>query len=90
MPPPSMSLFPPSAPKLPQFSSLFVTGPYHASAPIHLALSLKMENAETQPIILHPVRTNLKDGLKILNDAWLASHFGHGNMTELSSGVDIL
>jgi len=49
-----------------------------------------MENAETQPIILHPVRTNLKDGLKILNDAWLASHFGHGNMTELSSGVDIL
>lgn len=75
---------------LPDFSSLLVVGPYHASAPLYLALSYARGNSETRPLLLSPSRTTLKDPLANLNDGWLAANALCGRMIDAVSRIDML
>ena len=80
-----LSMFPPSGPQLPSFKSFLITGPYHPSAPIHLALSL-----DQKAILLLPSRDAFLEDLQQFNDSWLNSHSGKGRLTNLTSKVSIL
>ncbi|KAJ3514342.1 hypothetical protein NMY22_g14765 [Coprinellus aureogranulatus] len=84
------SLFPNDVHPLPEFGSLLVTGPYHASAPIHLALSYARVSPESRPLLLSPSRTALKDTLADLNDGWLAANARCGRMVDAVSRIDML
>lgn len=68
-------------PNLPDFNSLLVLGPYHASASIYLALSL-LSDHEGEPIILSPSRSTLLQALQMFNDSWLATNSGTGKISE--------
>ncbi|TEB17647.1 hypothetical protein FA13DRAFT_1650076 [Coprinellus micaceus] len=85
-----LSLFPEHVHSLPDFHSLLVVGNYHASAPIHLALSYARENSESRPLVLSPSRIALKDALAGLNDDWLASNSLCGRMVDAISRIDML
>ncbi|KAF7352515.1 hypothetical protein MVEN_01216400 [Mycena venus] len=77
------SLFP-SGPPLPVFSSLIVKGPYHASAPIHLALSHSANLPETCILMITPSRDTMVTALRDHNDDWMSVHSGQGKILELS------
>ncbi|KAJ6490281.1 hypothetical protein C8R47DRAFT_977489 [Mycena vitilis] len=78
------SLFP-SGPPLPDFKSLVVKGPYHASAPIHLALSHAANVPTTRILMVAPSRETMADALRDHNDDWISVHSGQGKTLELSS-----
>ena len=80
-----LSMFPPPGPQLPSFNTLLITGPYHPSAPIHLALSL-----DQRAILLSPSRDAFLEDLQQFNDSWLNSHSGKGRFTSLTSNISIL
>ncbi|KAF8974772.1 hypothetical protein BDZ97DRAFT_1775307 [Flammula alnicola] len=82
-----LSLFPQPAPALPNLSTLLIAGPYHPSAPIHLALTLNSENSKARTIILSPSRSVFKEDLLRFNDSWLNSHSGDGKISELTSNI---
>ncbi|PPQ95479.1 hypothetical protein CVT26_008507 [Gymnopilus dilepis] len=85
-----LSLFPPpQPPPLPDFSSILIAGPYHQSALIHLALSATASTPPGSSIIFAPSKDALKEGLQLLNDAWLTAHSGEGATVEISSKVTI-
>ncbi|KAH9482975.1 hypothetical protein JR316_0005075 [Psilocybe cubensis] len=78
------SLFPPPlAPNIPEAPSLLVTGKYHPSAPIHLALS------SHRAIVLSASRSDLVSDLQQFNDAFLNTESGKGSTSELSSRIEI-
>ncbi|KIM45792.1 hypothetical protein M413DRAFT_23615 [Hebeloma cylindrosporum] len=77
-------MFPPPGPQPPSFNTLLITGPYHPSAPIHLALSL-----DQRAILLSPSRDVFLEDLQRFNDSWLNSNSGKGRFTNLSSNVSI-
>ncbi|KAK0206155.1 hypothetical protein DFS33DRAFT_563197 [Desarmillaria ectypa] len=85
-----LSLFPGFEPQLPPFTSLLIQGPYHASAPIHLALSHTSQANSSSAIFLSPSRQLVTVALKEYNDSWLATHSGQGRVSEMSSRVKML
>ncbi|KAJ6539658.1 hypothetical protein B0H19DRAFT_1180020 [Mycena capillaripes] len=78
------SLFP-SGPPLPDFKSLVVKGPYHASAPVHLALSHSANVPATRILMITPSRETMAAALREYNDDWISMHSGEGKTLELSS-----
>lgn len=84
-----LSLFPGFGPQLPPFTSLLIQGPYHASAPIHLALSHTSQANGSSAIFLSPSRQLVTVALKEHNDSWLAQS-GHGRVSEMSSRIKML
>ncbi|KAJ7241954.1 hypothetical protein B0H12DRAFT_1133167 [Mycena haematopus] len=78
------SLFP-SGPTLPDFKSLVVKGPYHPSAPIHLALSHSANFPDTGILIITPSRDTWAAALRDHNDDWISAHSGKGSVLKLSS-----
>lgn len=79
------SLFPPPlSPVLLEFSSLLITGAYHPSAPIHLALS------SPRAIICAASRSALVSNLHQFNDAFLTEESGKGSTSGLTSKIEIL
>ncbi|KAJ7180402.1 hypothetical protein C8R43DRAFT_870362 [Mycena crocata] len=83
-----MSLFP-SGPPLPGFKSLVVKGPYHASAPIHLALSHAADFPATQTVMITPSRQAMAETLRDYNDNWISVHSGEGKVLDLSSCITV-
>ncbi|KAF8213870.1 hypothetical protein K438DRAFT_1563454 [Mycena galopus ATCC 62051] len=78
------SLFP-SGPALPDFKSLLIKGPYHPSAPIHLALSHATNLPDTSILMVTPSRDTMATALRDHNDDWISAHSGQGSVLELSS-----
>lgn len=74
-------LFPPPSPPLPSFSTLLVTGSYHPSAPLHLAISHVLESPQHEVLVLSPSPTLLRKKLVFGFDEWL-SHSGSTNMVK--------
>lgn len=85
-----LSLFPGFEPQLPSFTSLMIQGPYHASAPIHLALSHTSQANSSSVVFLSPSRQLVTVALQEYNDSWLATHSGQGRVSEMSSRVNML
>ncbi|KJA24676.1 hypothetical protein HYPSUDRAFT_65554 [Hypholoma sublateritium FD-334 SS-4] len=86
-----VSLFPQPGPLLPGFPTLLITGPYHSSAPIHLALTLNSElGPQAHALILAPSRTLFKDAILRLNDHWLYANSGTGRNAALATSVTLL
>ncbi|CAK5275443.1 unnamed protein product [Mycena citricolor] len=69
---------------LPDFRSILVTGPYHASAPVHLLLSRATLFPGTRAVLITPSQGVIAAALQEHNDAWLSTHFGQGRTLELS------
>ncbi|KAK0498391.1 hypothetical protein EDD18DRAFT_1461424 [Armillaria luteobubalina] len=85
-----LSLFPGFEPQLPSFTSLMIQGPYHASAPIHLALSHTSQANSSSAVFLSPSCQLVTVVLKEYNDSWLATHSGQGRVSEMSSRINML
>ncbi|KAF8192436.1 hypothetical protein BJ912DRAFT_1094791 [Pholiota molesta] len=82
-----MSLFPQPAPSLPPFSTLLIAGPYHPSAPVHLAYS--SSGPKSPVLLLCPSRATFKEDMLRFNDSWLNAHSATGKHSELASYVSI-
>ena len=65
------SFFPPPGPLFPPFFSLLVTGAFHPSALLHLAIGHINESPQNEVLILSPSRLRLEQ--KIASDEWLLS-----------------
>ncbi|KAI0776032.1 hypothetical protein BD413DRAFT_470117 [Trametes elegans] len=84
------SLFPaPIDPTLPEFQSLLVKGPYHASAPVHLLLSHSAVHPEAKAILLTPCRSTIQHALVDMNDEWLDRKSGHGRVGAASRRTEV-
>jgi hypothetical protein len=87
-----MSLFPPAqgAPELPQLHSLLVVGDYHASAPIHLAVSVAKSRRSERVILLSPSRDSITAPTIDLRDSWIHNHGGNGIVSEALSRIEVM
>lgn len=66
-----LSFFPPPGPLLPPFFSLLVTGAFHPSALLHLAIGHINESPKNEVLILSPSRLRLEQ--QTVSDEWLLS-----------------
>ncbi|KAH9954366.1 hypothetical protein BGW80DRAFT_1190497 [Lactifluus volemus] len=83
------TVFPLPSPALPEFTTLLLKGPYHASAPIHLCLTHLANHPGTRAILLSPSRDNFIAALRDLNDDWLNECGGYGVVSQVLSRVDV-
>ena len=84
------TLFPLPSPPLPEFTTLLLKGPYHASAPIHLCLTHLANRPGTRAVLLTPSRDNFAAALRDLNDDWLNECGGFGAVYQVLSRVEVL
>ena len=84
------SLFPLPSRTLPDFSTLLLTGSYHASAPIHLCLSHLVNRPEANAIFLSPSRSAFLEAVVKFNDDWLNECGGYGAVSEILARVNVL
>ena len=84
------SVFPLPSPTLPEFTTLLLKGPYHASAPIHLCLTHLASRPGQRAVLLTPSRDNFVAALRDLNDDWLNECGGYGAVSQVLSRVDVL
>lgn len=86
-----MTLFSQPGPPLPNFRTLLIKGQYHASAPIHLALSYLAESSDpnAEVIFITPSREAIVRALHTHNDDWLVMNSGCGDVTALSARIKI-
>ncbi|KAF5322679.1 hypothetical protein D9619_001135 [Psilocybe cf. subviscida] len=72
---------------LPTFSSLLVLGPYHPSAPVHLALSLNAGDDRARTVFLTPSKESYAERLIAFNDAWLNEHCSDGAISYAGQNI---
>jgi hypothetical protein len=84
------TVFPLPSPTLPNFTTLLLKGPYHASAPIHLCLTHLANRPESRAVLLTPSRENFVAALRDFNDDWLNECGGYGAVSQVLSRVDVL
>jgi hypothetical protein len=84
------TVFPLPSPSLPDFTTLLLKGPYHASAPIHLCLTHLANRPGSRAVLLTPSRENFVAALRDLNDDWLNECGGYGAVSQVLSRVDVL
>ncbi|KAI0747435.1 hypothetical protein BC629DRAFT_1298604 [Irpex lacteus] len=84
------SIFPLPAPTLPEFDTLLVKGNYHASAPIHLALSYAHAHDAAKVVVLAPSRMHLTADVRKAKDGFLCKNGGNGVVANASRRVEIL
>ena len=84
------TVFPLPSPTLPEFTTLLLKGPYHASAPIHLCLSHLANRPGSRAVLLTPSRENFIAALRDFNDDWLNECGGYGTVSQILSRVDVL
>ncbi|KAI0693584.1 hypothetical protein BC835DRAFT_1275765 [Cytidiella melzeri] len=84
------SVFPTPSPTFPDFSTLLVKGNYHASAPIHLALSYARANDAAKVLLLAPSRVRLTEEVKQVKDGYLDEQGGSGKVARPARRVDML
>ncbi|PCH41255.1 hypothetical protein WOLCODRAFT_70869 [Wolfiporia cocos MD-104 SS10] len=85
-----VTLFPGPAAALPQFNTLVIQGPYHASAPVHLMLSHSKQYPEGRAICFASSRSSFMAAMSQFNDEWLAIHGGDGMTCAASSRVTMM
>ena len=74
-----------SPPPLPDFSTLLVQGPYHSSAPIHLAYSALCDEEPQPPrpvLFFTPSRRQFATDLKSFCDDWVLNEAGKSNVIQ--------
>ena len=84
------TVFPLPSPTLPEFTTLLLKGPYHASAPIHLCLTHLANRPGSRAVLLTPSRENFVAALRDFNDDWLNECGGYGTVSQILSRVDVL
>jgi hypothetical protein len=84
------TVFPLPSPTLPDFTTLLLKGPYHASAPIHLCLTHLANRPESRAVLLTPSRENFASALRDFNDDWVNECGGYGAVSQVLSRVDVL
>ncbi|EIN10610.1 hypothetical protein PUNSTDRAFT_35618, partial [Punctularia strigosozonata HHB-11173 SS5] len=86
------SLFPPveSVPQLPPFRRLLVAGVYHASAPIHLALSCLSRRPLEHVILFTPSREAFATTNVEFRDSWIHEHGGDGIVMDALSRIEVM
>ncbi len=84
------SVFPLPSPTLPEFTTLLLRGPYHASAPVHLCLTHLANRPGSRAVLLTPSRENFVTALRNFNDDWLNECGGYGAVSQALSRVDVL
>jgi hypothetical protein len=84
------TVFPLPSPMLPDFTTLLLKGPYHASAPIHLCLTHLANRPGSRAVLLTPSRENFVAALRDFNDDWLNECGGYGAVSQVLSRVDVL
>jgi hypothetical protein len=84
------TVFPLPSPTLPDFTTLLLKGPYHASAPIHLCLTHLANRPGSRAVLLTPSRENFVAALRDFNDDWLNECGGYGAVSQVLSRVDVL
>ncbi|PPQ99918.1 hypothetical protein CVT24_009599 [Panaeolus cyanescens] len=86
------SFFPDCPPNflLPDSKSLLVTGPFHASAPVHFAYSSRSENRDARIVLIASSQSALQRSLKDFDDEWLSAHSATGQFMDWASDVKIL
>jgi hypothetical protein len=84
------TVFPLPSPALPDFTTLLLKGPYHASAPIHLCLTHLANRPGSRAVLFTPSRDNFVAALRDFNDDWLNECGGYGAVTQVLSRVDVL
>jgi hypothetical protein len=84
------TVFPLPSPTLPEFTTLLLKGPYHASAPIHLCLTHLANRPGSRAVLLTPSRENFVAALRNFNDDWLNECGGYGAVSQILSRVDVL
>lgn len=84
------TIFPLPSPTLPDFTTLLLKGPYHASAPIHLCLTHLANRPGSRAVLLTPSRENFVASLRDFNDDWLNECGGYGAVSQVLSRVDVL
>ncbi|KAH9998368.1 hypothetical protein BJV77DRAFT_749914 [Russula vinacea] len=83
------TVFPLPNPTLPEFTTLLLKGPYHASAPIHLCLTHLANRPGSRAVLLTPSRENFVAALRDFDDDWLNECGGYGAVTQVLSRVDV-
>jgi hypothetical protein len=81
------SLFPLPSPALPDFASIVISGPFHASAPLHLCLTHLASRPRAQAVFLTPSRANFLKSMVHFNDDWFNECGGYGAVTSVLSRV---
>ncbi|KZV63847.1 hypothetical protein PENSPDRAFT_757664 [Peniophora sp. CONT] len=84
------TLFPLPSPTLPDFTTLLVAGPLHASAPIHLCLSHLANRPGTTALLISPSRQTFLNSLIELSDDWINECGGFGAVSSLLAKVTSL
>lgn len=82
------TIFPSPAPELPQFHTVVLCGPYHASAPIHLMLSHNWRDPRSKAIFISPSRPTFLANLAKFDDEWLKSRGGDGRTMGAAARID--
>jgi hypothetical protein len=72
---------------LPPFNTLLVVGPYHPTAPIHLAFSLNAGNDRARTVFLTPSKDSYAELLLTFNDAWLNEHCSDGAVSYAGQNI---
>ncbi|KAL0949598.1 hypothetical protein HGRIS_009645 [Hohenbuehelia grisea] len=88
-----LSLFPPLHDLellVPECRTLLVKGPYHASAPIHLALSSVRHSQESTVLIISSSRVNIVRELQCYKDQWISSVSGTGRSMALAANIQLM
>ncbi|KAH9960499.1 hypothetical protein BC827DRAFT_402125 [Russula dissimulans] len=83
------TVFPLPSPTLPEFTTLLLKGPFHASAPIHLCLTHLANRPGSRAVLFTPSRENFITALRDLNDDWLNECGGYGAVSQVLSRVDV-
>lgn len=84
------SIFPSPGLTLPDFNTLLIKGDYHASAPIHLALSYAQVNDVAKILLLAPSRARFTAKVKESNDGFLNDCGGSGRVASAARKVEML
>ena len=84
-----LSFFPQGNPLLPPVKTLLVTGNYHSSALIHLALSFLAHNAEGNVLVLTESRDALISSLTLLDTDFIFPGAQRGFAQQLLLGSQV-
>ena len=84
------SIFPHAYPRLPNFKTLLIYGPYHPSAPLHLCLSHNALAPTNNVLLIAPSRVQLQAALKEFNDEWIDERGGYGSTAGLAMRTQML
>ncbi len=95
MQPETLRLFPELSPLiLPDFNSLYISGNYPPSSPLHLCISQAQSSTQDRGrrrvLLVTKSREDFIRQLSRFNDAWLNTNSGFGQYAEALANIDIV